>query len=59
MGEKKYTFRVLVEKLVGKNHFEDLGVMGKLCVKWVLEKWGGRTSTELMQLRTGTSGWLL
>jgi len=25
MGEKKYTFRVLVEKLVRKNHFEDLG----------------------------------
>jgi hypothetical protein len=29
VGEKKYTFRVLVEKLVGKNHFEDLGVMGE------------------------------
>jgi len=29
MGEKKYTFRVLVGKLVGKNHFEDLGVMGE------------------------------
>ena len=28
MGEKKYTFSVLVEKLVRKNHFEDLGVMG-------------------------------
>jgi len=29
MVEKKYTFRVLVGKLVGKNHFEDLGVMGE------------------------------
>lgn len=38
MGEKKCTFRVLVEKLVGKNHFEDLGVMRERCVKWVLEK---------------------
>jgi len=38
MGEKKYTFRVLVGKRVRKNHFENVGVIGERCVKWVLEK---------------------
>jgi hypothetical protein len=36
--EKEYTFMVLVGKPVRKKHFENLGVRGERCVKWVLEK---------------------
>jgi len=48
MGYKTNICRVLVVRPDG-NHLEDLGVNGKILLKW----------TRLMQLRTGTSDGLL
>jgi len=31
-----------VEKPEGNNHFEDLGIIWRLTLKWILKKWPGR-----------------
>ena len=40
------------------DHFEDLGVDGRIILKWILNKSVGRSWTELIWLRIGRSGWL-
>jgi hypothetical protein len=47
---------MLVEKSEGKNHSEDLGVDGKIILKWIEGKWGWRVWTGLVWLRIGTGG---
>jgi hypothetical protein len=35
---KKNAFRILVGKPEGKDHWEDLGVSGRIILKWSLER---------------------
>jgi hypothetical protein len=43
----------------GRDHFEDLGVDGRIRSKRTLKKLGGRVWTGFIWLRIGTSGGLL
>jgi hypothetical protein len=49
----------LSENLEGSDPLEDLGVDGRIILKGELRKWGGRTWTEFIWLRTATMGELL
>jgi hypothetical protein len=52
-GEVKRGF--WLENLRGKNHFEDLGVDGRIILRWILRKFEGAW-TGLSWLRIGTGG---
>jgi len=56
MGERRDAYSVLVG---GKMHFEDLGVDGRIILKWFLKKWFGRVWTGLIWFWVATSGGLL
>jgi hypothetical protein len=38
MGERRGAYRVLVGKPEGRNHLTDLGLDGRIILKWILEK---------------------
>jgi len=52
MGEKRGVYRVLVGKLVERNHLGDPGVDGRI-LRWIFRKWdvGGMDWIELAQDR--------
>jgi hypothetical protein len=59
MGKMGHAYRMLVRNLEGRDHSEDLGVYGKIILKWILGKWGGKVGTGFIWFRIGTSGGLL
>jgi hypothetical protein len=38
MGEMRNAYKILVRKLKGRDHWEDLGVDGKIISEWILGK---------------------
>jgi hypothetical protein len=53
-GEAQY--RVLVGRTEGKRSLEDLGVEGRMILKWIFKQWDGQACTGLIWLRIGTGG---
>jgi hypothetical protein len=42
-----------------KNHWEDLGVGGRITLRWTLGRLGSMRRSGFDWLRIGSSGWLL
>jgi hypothetical protein len=41
-GGGSYAYRVMVGKSEGRNHLEDLGIEGRIIMKWILNRMGKR-----------------
>jgi hypothetical protein len=54
MVEKRDVYRFLVRKTGGQNHLEDLGVDGRITLKWILKEWDGAAWTGLICLKIAT-----
>jgi hypothetical protein len=48
-----------LESLKGREHSEDLGVEGRIVIKWILGKHCEKVWTGFIRFRSGTSGGLL
>jgi hypothetical protein len=56
MMKWRYVHGVLVGKVVGKNHFGDPSVVGRVILRWIFRKWDVRVWTGSSWLRIGTGG---
>jgi hypothetical protein len=59
MGKKRNAYRILMGNQKERDHYEDLDVGERIILKWILDRQDGVVWTELIRLRTWTSGWLL
>jgi hypothetical protein len=59
MGEKGMHMGYWWESLKERDHYEDLGVRGRIILRWILERWDGVVWTGMIWLRIGTGGGLL
>jgi len=56
MWEGRHIYRVLVGKPEGKDHLGDLGVDGRMILRWIFRKWDVGAWTGTSWLRIGTGG---
>jgi hypothetical protein len=56
MGEMRGVYRVLVGKSDGRDHLEDLGVDGRIILRWIFRKWDVGAWTGSSWLRIGIGG---
>jgi len=59
MGEMRNAYKISVGKPDETGHSGELGVDGKVILKWFLQKQGEKVWTEFIWLRIRTSGGLL
>jgi len=59
MGDRRVAYRVLVGKPDRKSHLEDLGMDGRIILKWIFKKWDDVARTGSICLRIGTGCLLL
>jgi hypothetical protein len=59
IGDVRNVYKILVGKSEGRDHSEDLGIGGRIILKWILEKYCGRVWTGFIWLRIGTGDGLL
>jgi len=56
MGYRRGAYRVFVCNVMERDHMEDLGLDGKVVLKWIFREWDGEAWTGLLCFRIGTGG---
>jgi hypothetical protein len=56
MDEMRNACRILSEHLKGRDHLENIGIDGRIILKWILRKEDETAWTEFIWCRAGTSG---
>jgi hypothetical protein len=59
MRMMRNAYKILVEKMKGRDHAQDLGVDGKITLEWISRKQDGKVWSEFIWLKIGTSGGFL
>lgn len=57
-GDRRGAYKVWLETSEEKNHVENLGLVGRIIIKWIYKKWSG-VLTGMNCLRVGTDGAIL
>jgi hypothetical protein len=56
LGDSRRVHRMLVGNLSQRDHLGDLGVAGRIILRWIFKKWDVRAWTGSSWLRIGTGG---